>query len=280
MGEQQGRERVRDLLAGKTVMPPVRGEIWPLPVGGAAEELLAIAKELAFDFCFFDQAPGCVDKAHSLGLAAGAVVNGPWQRWMIELGWEQAMLKLGREPDSVRQGLTKATAQVGLEIAVWVESGVDMILLADDIAYSAGPYMSPQQFASLLFPFYKELQKQVAATGLSGGFHSDGQMDLLLPFLKQAGFEFYSLEPEGTDPIRAWQLLGFSVPLFSGLPAAWLMPGGFLPNREGALLTEWLAAGPLIVGSACGLYHVEAKLSLQGIYAWLNAKKIIDCDLK
>lgn len=272
--EQRGRQRVRDLLAGHPAATALRGEIWPLPEGGTADELVAVAAELQADFCFFNRLPGAVGKAHSLGLAAGAVVNGPWQRWMLEVGWEQAMLQLAGGRDSVRQGLKMAAAQAEQEIAVWLDAGVDLVLLADDIAYASGPYMSPQQLHRFLLPLYQELRHQISAGGVGAGFHTDGRVDLLLPLLKQAEFQFYSLEPEGTDPVRAWQLLGDSVPVFSGVPATWLMPGGFSPNREGTILEEWLAAGPLVVSSACGLYHEAARAELQGIYAWLdnNAK--------
>ena len=72
-----------------------RGEIWPLPGGGTAEEVVAVARELRMDFCFFDHWPGAPAKAMALGMAAGAVVRGPWQRWMIEVGWQEAMLQMG-----------------------------------------------------------------------------------------------------------------------------------------------------------------------------------------
>jgi len=254
-------------------VPPVRGEIWPLPEGGTAGELLAVARQVGADFCFFDRQPGAVVKTHSLGLAAGAVVNGPWQRWMSEQGWEQAMLQLAKETDAVSQGLRRAAVQADQEIAGWADIGVDLILLADDIAYSAGPYLSPQQLERFLLPLYLDLRQKISAAGIFAGFHSDGRLDLLLPLLKQAGFQFLSLEPEGIDPIRTWNLLETKIPLFSGLPAAWLMPGGFLPEREGLVLREWMTSGPLIVSSACGLYHAGAKVSLQGIYEWLDKEE-------
>jgi hypothetical protein len=120
---------------------------------------------------------------------------------------------------------------------------------------------------------YKVLSTGAKATGLKVGFHTDGCVDSILQLLKQADFQFYSLEPEGTDPIRAWHALESPEVLLSGLPAAWLAPGGFLPAREGRILREWLSAGPLTVTSACGLYHPGAKKSLLEIYQWLDREK-------
>ena len=52
------------------------------------------------------------------------------------------------------------------------------------------------------------------------------------------------------------------------------MPGGFYPNREGGMLREWLSAGPLVLSSACGLYHAEAAPALREIYRWLDREKV------
>jgi len=264
------RVQLQRLLNGEPVDRTLRGEIWPLPDGGTADEIVAVAKMMQMDFCFFDRVPGAVGKVHALGLSAGAVVNGPWQRWMVEVGWQEAMLQLAKESDLLRQGLAAAARQTEQEIDDWLEAGADLILLADDIAYAAGPYMSPLLLERFLLPLYQALVARGALTGVGVGFHSDGCIDLLLPGLRQANFQFYSLEPEGTDPIRAWNILGERIPLFSGLPANWLTPGGFFFNREGAILREWLSAGPLVVSSACGLYHAEAEASLRDIYRWID----------
>ena len=269
-GEKTGRVQLHRLLNGEPVDRTLRGEIWPLPDGGTADEIVAVAKMMQADFCFFDRVPGAVGKAHALGLSAGAVVNGPWQRWMVAVGWQEAMLQLAKESDLLRQGLAAATRQAEQEIDAWLEAGVDLILLADDIAYAAGPYMSPPQLERFLLPVYQAMVARGALTGVSVGFHSDGCVDLLLPGLRQANVRFYSLEPEGTDPIRAWIILGERIPLFAGLPANWLTPGGFFPNREGETLHAWLSSGPLVVSSACGLFHAEAAASLRDIYQWLD----------
>lgn len=268
-----GWTQVQKLLNGETIDRTLHGEIWPLSGGGTADEIIAAAQALQADFCFFDRVPGAIGKAHALGLAAGAVVNGPWQRWMVEVGWQAAMLQLAKETDAMRQELAAAMHQAEREIADWVAEGVDLILLADDIAYVAGPYMSPQQLERFLLPHYRKLVAGGEAAGISVGFHSDGCVDLLLPGLQQANFRFYSLEPEGTDPIRAWNILGVRTPLFSGLPAKWLTSGGFYPNREGAILRDWLSAGPLVLSSACGLYHAEAAPALRDVYRWLAQEK-------
>ena len=53
-----------------------RGEIWPLPGGGTAEEVVAVARELRMDFCFFDHWPGAPAKAKALGMATILIGDG------------------------------------------------------------------------------------------------------------------------------------------------------------------------------------------------------------
>ena len=268
-----GRQRVLNLLTGSAPDRPVRGEIWPLSSGGSAAEILSAAQGIGADFCFFDQLPGAMAEARTAELATGAIVNGPWQRCLERIGWETAMTGLARGDGAVREGLRAAAAEAGSEILAWTSAGVDLILLADDIAYSKGPLMSPAQIEAELLPLYAELVKLAEGAGSIAGFHTDGQVDLVLPLLHTAGFKFYSLEPEGASPLRAWELLGVRVPLFSGLLADWLISGGFDETVEGLILREWLGTGPLALTSACGLYHADARASLRKIYEWLDFKK-------
>lgn len=249
-----------------------RGEIWTLPHGGTAVEIVEAARELRMDFCFFNGCPDGPELAHAAGLAAGAVVSGPWQRWTAETGWETALRQLGGGGPATRGAMEQAAEQARREAGAALDSGADMILLADDLAHAGGPFFDPRQFEEYLLPFYLSLCQGFRDVPV--GFHADGNVGRLLPFLGRAGFAFFSLEPERTDPLRAWEILDAPVPLFSGLPAEWLLPGRFAPEREGALLRRWLAAGPLILASACGLYHVEAAQALSRIYAWIDREKI------
>ena len=270
MQERQGRQRVRRILSGTQELIPARGEIWPLSGGGSGEELLQSAISLQADLCFFDRLPAPVERTRSFGLAAGAVVTGPWQRWMIEVGWEQAMLEMARASEKVQQGLNSTMQKTMLEIKAWQNTGIDMLLIADDIAYASGPYFGPDLAERFLLPAYKWLVDEVRKNRIYVGFHSDGRLDLLLPVLCKAEFEFYSLEPEAMEPQRVWEVLGNRAPLLTGLPADWLMPGGFQAEREGKKLLRWLESGPLIVSSACGLFHTEAEEALRDIYGWMN----------
>lgn len=267
-----GRQILRTALARGQADRPARGEIWPLAASGTATDILTMARSLGADFCFFDQMPGRVAAAKKMHLAAGAIVNGPWQRYISLVGWDEAMQNMGRRGKSLDEALQQAEAAAAEDLGKWVKSGVDMILLADDVAYAGGPFVSPASLEQHLLPRYARLAKQGRTAGIPVGFHSDGRIDSLLPLLWAAGFQFYSLEPEGTDPLRAWELLGEPVPLLSGLPAAWLMPGGFVPENEGEILRRWLTVGPLILASACGLYHEDAAESLRRIYSWLDGE--------
>jgi hypothetical protein len=133
VGGKPGREQLLKLLTGDMSDRTLRGEIWPLPAGGDADEIVAAAKELQADFCFFDHLPGSGGKARALGLAAGAVVNGPWQRWLNEVGWQEAMLQLARDSELLQQGLAAAAQGARQEIAAWQATGIELVLLADAI---------------------------------------------------------------------------------------------------------------------------------------------------
>ncbi|MGO8685153.1 MAG: uroporphyrinogen decarboxylase family protein [Thermoleophilia bacterium] len=204
-----------------------------------------------------------VETAHAQHLACGAVVDGPWQRLTTAEGVMAALQQLvADEAIAVRLAALADAAQ--REIEAWVTAGADLIILADDVAYTGGPYFAPALLDRLLLPHYQRLCRAVQPT-LPIGFHSDGDLVRLLPTLVQAGFSCFSLEPEATCPAQVWRHYGRHLTMLSGIPAAWLT----LPLEPSGVrfeLTQLLSGGSLILASACGLFEPSSTANLREIY--------------
>ncbi|UCH35054.1 MAG: hypothetical protein JSV65_01510, partial [Armatimonadota bacterium] len=63
-----------------------------------------------------------------------------------------------------------------------VDAGVDFVVLASDVAFNAGPFLRPAQFAELVTPYLARLVARVKQRGAFAFFHSDG---MLMPVLDQ-----------------------------------------------------------------------------------------------
>jgi hypothetical protein len=281
--------KVRDVLSGHKVSPPPRAELWIAPAVLASEGLPNTAQgvatlaarlgaDLSFLSCSGPQALTndaavlrvAVEAVHASGLACGALVNGPWQRLTEAEGLEPALRQLVADGD-IEGRIAALAKQVELDFDAWDEAGVDLIMLADDLAYAGGAFFSPALFHHLLLPHYKELLL-APRRRLPVGLHSDGDLSRMLPELVQAGFSCFSLEPEAISPNAVWQRFGHAVTLLSGIPAAWLtMP--VPPSDVLCGLSDLACGGSLILASACGLWEPSSVDSLKTIYRLAGASE-------
>lgn len=93
---------------------------------------------------------------------------------------------------------------------------VDFIMVGDDVADSKGPMISLETFRDIVLPRYKEI---VAASEVPLIWHSDGQIEPLLPFIIEAGFAgVHALEPDvGVNMGRVKELYGNKLVLAGNL---------------------------------------------------------------
>ncbi len=94
----------------------------------------------------------------------------------------QFSVELAEEPEKLH-----AWAREMLESALehadrLVEAGCDMIDVANDYAFNAGPFISPSDFARFTTPYMKKLVSHIKDKGVKVIFHSDGN---LMPILDQ-----------------------------------------------------------------------------------------------
>jgi uroporphyrinogen decarboxylase len=273
---------VSEVLRGGRVIPPPRGEVWVTAsvlasqgLPNTPEGVIALATKVGADVTFlscagpqptgFDAAAmrHVVETAHTQRLTCGAVVDGPWQRLTTAEGVMAALQQIVADK-AISARLAALADAAEREVEAWITAGADLIILADDLAYSGGPYFAPTLLDRLLVPHYQRLC-QVAQPRLPIGFHSDGNLVRLLPALVHAGFSCFSLEPEATSPAAVWQHYGRHLTMLSGIPAAWLTTP-LEPPEVLSALAELLAGGSLILASACGLFEQSSVANLREIY--------------
>lgn len=280
-----GRSEVLAVLAGSCGNRLVRGEIWVSPavlrsqhLPNSAAGIAQLATTVGADFCFLscdgpqavasqpDALTGAVSTMHVQGLACGVVIDGPWQRLARTGGLLGLLGRLRSSCEELRQELAIQTGLVQQEISAWADAGADLMLLADDIAYAGGPYFSPGVFIDLLLPSYLQLLAGAINIGVPMGFHSDGDMTVLLPFLN--GFSFLCPEPEAID-LGEKKGHRVSGAVLSGIRAAWLDPtclGGIPESQISAEISSLASSGPLMLGSACGLFDPRSLTALREVY--------------
>ncbi len=153
------------------------------------------------------------------------------------------------------------------------DAGADGVILGEDIAYGRSTYLSPANLRELYWPEMAGLASDLRTLGLVVLFHSDGNLNAVLPDLARCGLDgIQGLEPEAGMEIRAvrsqvgpdltlWGNLGFdllSTPRTDEEIRAALRPLPLSPAERG---------GKFILGSSAGLVQGMNVATVRHVYA-------------
>lgn len=117
------------------------------------------------------------------------VVNGAFQSAMNRRGMMDLLMGIARSPDDVCNELRQRSDQVIGRMKQGIDAGAHGIIIADDIAYHRGTYMSPDFVGRHLLPIWQDQVNAAATLGVPVFFHSDGNLKAVLPSIIAAGFD-------------------------------------------------------------------------------------------
>ncbi|MEE4111838.1 MAG: uroporphyrinogen decarboxylase family protein [Desulfobacteraceae bacterium] len=123
------------------------------------------------------------------GLCVFALLDGAFQKTAASRQLMTLLADIARCPDEVAAALRRASRQVTAAMAAAVAAGARGIIVADDIAYRQGTYMAPAFVARHLLPVWRDQVAAAADLGVPAFFHSDGNLNRVLPQIVAAGFD-------------------------------------------------------------------------------------------
>ncbi len=137
-----------------------------------------------------------VEIAHQEGLAAAAYNHGSFDVVYESLGFENFMLLVYDEPEYV-DAYTQLLFDYHLDNTKRaLRTGIDFMLIGDDVAYGSGLFISPDLFLPLWKEREREMVACVKAAGLPCEFHTDGRLEGILPHLIDIGVDLVNpVEP-------------------------------------------------------------------------------------
>jgi 5-methyltetrahydrofolate--homocysteine methyltransferase len=81
-----------------------------------------------------------------------------------------------------------------------VKNGVDFVWTADDVAFKTGLFLPPALMREIWLPKLKRIHQPALAAGKPVMFHSDGNVEELVPMLLEAGVDCINpMDPYGVD---------------------------------------------------------------------------------
>lgn len=132
---------------------------------------------------------------------------GPFTAAFMAMGFERLFFRLVEDPVFVRQLLEVRTEWCIAMYQKAASLGAEVLILGDDAGHSEGPMISPAMWREFILPYHRRI---VGALDVPVIWHSDGNIESLLPMAIEAGFAgIHGLEPmSGMDLAKTKQEYG------------------------------------------------------------------------
>ena len=109
---------------------------------------------------------------------------------------------------------------------LFLDAGADAIIIADDIAFNAGPFLPPGIMDEIVYPFYRSAINEIKRhKDVPLFFHSDGDLHTILERLVSCGFNgLHSLQPSaGMDIAQVKKDYGDVLTLIGNIDLDYIM---------------------------------------------------------
>jgi uroporphyrinogen decarboxylase len=150
-------------------------------------------------------------------------------------GIEQLMIDFHDRPDYVECLFEKIAQQRLVQARYFVEAGVDILRIGDDIATQQSLLVSPQLYRDRIRPFHELIVALVKERdpGIQVLYHSDGNLTALLPQLIDIGVTAINpVQPECMDLVQIKREFGKHLTLWGCMPTQSVFPYGSREDVE------------------------------------------------
>jgi len=132
---------------------------------------------------------------------------GPFTAAFMAMGFKRFFLSLVEDPAFAHRLLEARTEWCIAMYQKAVSLGAEVLVLGDDAGFGGGPMISPRMWREYILPYH---QRIVDALDVPLIWHSDGNVEPLLPMAVEAGFVgFHGLDPvAGMDLAKIKQEFG------------------------------------------------------------------------
>lgn len=180
--------------------------------------------------------------------------------WSIEgmTDWMQFSLDLVERPEQIHEVAKQKSATAMETFDKLIDAGADFIHLVNDVAFNAGPFISPAQFAEFITPYLFEQVAHIKTRGAIPFVHTDGNiMPVLDDYLSLGAACFQSVDPmAGMDIAEVKKKCHGRMALMGNVQCSLLQDGPKAAIRESALycLEHAAPGGGYIFGTSNSIF--------------------------
>lgn len=118
--------------------------------------------------------------------------------WSIENmpDWMQFSLDLAEHPERIHDAARRKAQTAIATFDRLIDAGADFIHIVNDVAFNAGPFISPAQFKEFITPYLHQEVQHIRQRGAIPFVHTDGNiMTILDEYLSLGAACFQSIDP-------------------------------------------------------------------------------------
>lgn len=166
-------------------------------------------------------------RRHPGRLGVGALLPScPFMEINLLMGYENFSIALHEDFDLCKAVVDKL-GRVGVaETEQLAREDIDFMFFGDDMAYTAGMMISPEMTRELFFPWYRQYIQIARDAGKAIMFHSDGDIEPIIPDFIAAGLNGLNpIEPLAMDIVKLKQQFGGKLALMGNIDVDLLSRG-------------------------------------------------------
>lgn len=170
-------------------------------------------------------------------IAIGGMVGGGVFSIEGNTDWMEFAVTLQEAPERLLALAEEKCRSAIQRVEAMVEAGADFVFMPNDVAFNAGPFISPADFARLVTPYWERQVRRVRELGAIAIIHTDGQiMPILDQLLALGAHALMSLDPMAGVDIREVKRLTYGrLALMGNVQCSLLQDGPAAAIRESAL---------------------------------------------
>lgn len=207
-------------------------------------------------------------------LACSQYECGTFEQAHALMGMEPLLTHMVTTPTMVQELFEQISDVKARMAAAYVEAGVDMLWIGDDIGMQTGPIMAPRMWRESLLPHLKKIivAARKVRPDILIAYHSCGSVGFAVEGLIEAGIDvLQSVQPEANDPVALKREYGEYLAFWGGAGSQSTLSRG-TPDEvrdEVKRLIETVGAGG---GYICSPAHfIEPESPLANIDAFVKA---------
>lgn len=207
-------------------------------------------------------------------LACSQYECGTFEQAHALMGMEPLLANMVSSPTMVKALFERISDVKARMAAAYVEAGVDMLWIGDDIGMQTGPLMAPKMWRELLLPHLKKIiaTARKVRPDIPIAYHSCGSVGFAVEGLIEAGVNvLQSVQPEANDPAKLKREYGAYLAFWGGAGSQSTLSHGTpdVVRKEVQYLIETVGAGG---GYICSPAHfIEPECPLTNIDAFVEA---------